>query len=345
MSASSESDAQAAIYGFYLNPPVWVVNPSSPGFRADQLKKDNLASIRDEVFRCVIVAEHALSVRREGAFLFDLSGLLKTQVKPFGDDGRFESIADRIVEASRILNAFLAFFYTHDAEVDRHGRQTMVVTPESILRSSAVESEIGMSGSPTSSHLELSSYAATYTAFPVGSDTRIFGRGVVTTDAVSFAADQISNLLQQHDDVALQLCDLHLRATRAYQDHSYSLSLTLNWTICERLLGELWLRYLSENRQREQMSFINNDRLRVLTDSRSFTASVRAEVLSLSGDLPLDILNQLTATRRKRNSWLHELDGTITRRDATTAAEAAEAMLELTRNIHLKGNRSLHIRY
>jgi hypothetical protein len=139
------------------------------------------------------------------------------------------------------------------------------------------------------------------------------------------------------------LCDMFLRASKLYSEHNYSLSLILDWAIVERMLQELWTKYIDDNRTRDGAVFINIKRRDRLRDKRTFSAAVIIKTLSLVDYLTLELSAKLSAIRKIRNDWIHGLGTTATRENAEIATSCAEDMLAIVRRIRLTGARGLRI--
>jgi hypothetical protein len=120
----------------------------------------------------------------------------------------------------------------------------------------------------------------------------------------------LDEVLAHPAQYALLLSDLLLRACQAYEDQNNNLSLTISWTIIEKLLRRMWSNYIEANREREirgeQMTFINKAR-RTKLEGNDYTASVVAEILSLSDVLEPSLYSDIEIIRRARNKWLHGL--------------------------------------
>jgi hypothetical protein len=141
-------------------------------------------------------------------------------------------------------------------------------------------------------------------------------------------------MANQEDGVLL--VDLFLRASKAHQDHNYSAALIGFWAVSEKLLQELWRSYQEENRTRDGKSFINSKRMAILNDGRSFTASVMAEFLSLTGRIDFALYEKISHVRKARNGWMHSLTPGISSADALAAGKLCEAMLKIVRNVALR---------
>jgi hypothetical protein len=129
------------------------------------------------------------------------------------------------------------------------------------------------------------------------------------------------------------LADLAMRSSAAHDDQDFDPSLIQSWALVERLLTTLWERYIAEHRTIEidetQTAFINVGRREFLR-GRDFTASVVAEVLSLLGQLSLDLYERVGPVRRARNRWIHALEPVTAGQSAASRALA----LDLLRVVH-----------
>jgi len=88
------------------------------------------------------------------------------------------------------------------------------------------------------------------------------------------------------------------------------------WTMLEMALDLLWKKYVTKATASET----NPSRKIMLKDTRSYTASVRTEVLRASGVLPLDLAAQFDDIRKDRNHWGHSAKASQALRDLAVKA-------------------------
>lgn len=332
------------VSGFYHDPPMFLsetpVDHTSATVFFDRF--DN------EVLRTALAGGIQMRANVEGLFAFDFSAVADC-AQPDTDDSRpdlaFDIRAEKVIRRTRIMNAYLAFFYTQEYLLSNFSRERMVVTPELTISMTGIDGNPGQSfGNQRVSHLATSRFNLTYaSAIPPIMDTRITFRGIaVSADVVHAAASDLSLLIGNHGDDGVLLVDLYLRASKAYQDHNYSLSLTTNWTIIERILDDLWTKMQADNEYRQNERFIDRARRDRLGDTRSYTAAVRSEMLSFLGYLSKEIYEDLSAARRLRNEWMHRLKQ-IDRDGARRASTVCEHLLKQEKALTLIGATGLRI--
>lgn len=91
------------------------------------------------------------------------------------------------------------------------------------------------------------------------------------------------------------------------------------WIVCEELLANLWKKHLS--------SVTRADRRRRLEDSRTYTASVQAEVLLTAGLIDEEIYATVQDARRIRNNLAH--GSAVNQNGAAVAMRGLKLMLNL----------------
>jgi hypothetical protein len=318
--------------GFYLDPPVWVSSPP-PGWKHNDTPSPApwldppFLSFREEVFRGSLPLPVAVRITREGLFSFDFTGWRPADAPEVLPDA-FDAVADLVLARARLMNAFLAFLFTAKMRLERYDLPRMVVTPDVMIDGVSLEEVSGGSCRSGVFHLLASSSPSTYQyGVPYGFDGRVSTRSVISLEAVTEAMDGLRVLVEQGRADGLVLADLFLRASKAYQEHDYSLSLITHWAIIERLLVERWEQYQADN-----------DRSR-----GDFTAAaVLIELLSVGGYLSHDLYLKLGHARRSRNKWIHHLKP-ASYEDAYQATSACEALLLETRGIALVGAAGLRL--
>jgi hypothetical protein len=162
-------------------------------------------------------------------------------------------------------------------------------------------------------------------------DPRIFVRTTISLAAANTAATHLEKLLRD-DDAALLLEAVYLlnEAAAFAEEHHYSLALTIAWTICERLLNWRWEKFLdAHDRRSDGTGSIDKPRRRRLTDNRTYSSAVKAEILCFDGAIQLPLYERLSALRKLRNEWIHGADKyAVSTSDATTAIATVNEMLK-----------------
>jgi hypothetical protein len=283
------------------------------------------------------ILEHRLSVGLQarvlprGIFLFDFEEW-KTELS-LSDRKSDDRLAVQAKCAS-LLNVHLACLYTAI-----HNSDQSVVIPRHmhiscfdmiLLRHDAV-------GSPAALY-EMSPHASEELVHWLGRPAREFDLVKITIETISQSFELFDRILEIDDDYVVTVVELLLRARNSIEESDYVVSLMLAWAAIEQLLNALWERFIAENRIRivdgQSQTLINVERKKRLT-SQDFTASIVSEILSLSGNLPFDLFEQITQARRARNAWLHRLES-VKRKDAEAAIGSARQMLKLVHHIELR---------
>ena len=316
--------------GFYHDPPIWA--GSSP---IDWTKSQDpdFDAFRQEVFRQKLDGIAEVRVTCEGLFAFDFTGWSPGTFPEEKDNqpAPFELSAEAILNRTLVMNAFLMFLYTAVFEDSKFMMERMVVTPELVISLDSLNDDSGMGfGNSRVSHLALSSFRSTYrSGLPFAMDDRIMTRHLVSLRAVEQAMLGLDGFLKQGTDDGLLLSDLCLRASKAYQDHNYSLALITNWAVIEQLLQATWRRYQEDNSSRDGKKFIDGPRKTRLRDGRTFSSAVIAEMLSFAGYIGHDNYTDLTMVRKSRNDWIHGLKKTTVADAQLSGSLCDKLMLEV----------------
>ena len=281
-----------------------------------------------------------VKVLREGMFIFDFSGWPPGCAIQNDKPDAFDAMAAVILQRVAVINTHLACLYTALSRRQHCALDKMIVTPSELISLKSLD-DTGMSfGDLRVCALALARYPSTYTH----SETAIFDWRInqrttlveVGTIAESFKL--LVAILQHPTPHALLVTDLFARSCKAYEDHNYSLCLTVAWAIIEKLLQLLWERYVEQNHEREidgvKVNFINKTRREKLTESRDFNASVISEILSITNTLPFSLYQEITKVRQTRNNWIHDLEP-VSREIAETSVSMATKLLNLADGINL----------
>jgi hypothetical protein len=144
-------------------------------------------------------------------------------------------------------------------------------------------------------------------------------------DMVIYSLELLEQIVTSPFANLLLLTELLYRAAVQYSEYRVAECLILSWAVCERLLTELWERYLkSSERSGTEELRINADRRQKLK-SRDYTSSVRLEVLELASQLPNEIFCAVDDVRKIRNDWLHSLSN-VKGQEAALTGRAAKSL-------------------
>jgi len=319
------------VTGFYHDPPLWLVEHPIDHAQKGGTFAVEFDRLGHEVLRRDVGGGLKMRANVEGMFVFDFG-----DVPDLAISGRdyasfnFERMHSISVQRTRIMNAFLGFFYTHRTLIDNWSQECMVVTPEVVISVQSLDNTLeGSFGNDRVAHLAMSRYPVTYSqALPNSFDSRISNRGgPVSAACVEAAADALSDLISTYGDAGVLLIDLYLRALKAYQDNNFSFSLITYWTITERIVNELWQKLQSDFKTKDDEIFIDGPRKKRLNDGRSFTASVMSEFLSFLEYIPKDVYDDMSSVRKVRNDWMHSLRP-VSLDDAKLARNVCERLLK-----------------
>jgi hypothetical protein len=124
--------------------------------------------------------------------------------------------------------------------------------------------------------------------------------------------------------------DFIVRASKRLLAKDYSESLVLAWTAIEQSVAKQWDDYLSEkfNVSHPAANAQLKKRVKKLQDQRSYTVSVRIEILNQLGRLDHRVFHSVEGTRKSRNKLMHEMQQ-VHQQDALDALVAARDLFEI----------------
>jgi hypothetical protein len=160
---------------------------------------------------------------------------------------------------------------------------------------------------------------------------RIFFRQTFPVARIEAAVTTTDVATVEAGDRAL-LAEMVLHAFALHSSGQLESSLVTAWIVAERCLNEIWDQYIKRQSDRSvtKMSRDRRDKLH----GTAFTASVVSEILSLAGELSQEDYESMSAVRKKRNDWVHNLT-TIESDDAAAAIVVAQAMLRTAKLLDL----------
>jgi hypothetical protein len=334
-------EQQQTVAAFYHDPPLWIGK-----IPVDlQSQTVDFQQIGQEIVRKRLDCGIEVRANNEGLVTFDFNtwppGCLTIESEDIPPD--FDAVAEVAVMRTYVMNAYLAFFYTRLLTDGRFLQERMIVTPELLIPMRYRDGiHSGGYGNTRVMHLTNTRYPQTYNPriSPIH-DYRIRDRVVldaVPDSVAANAAEDLSKLMgsgENSEDVIL--LDLFLRGSKAYQDHNHSLSLISYWTIIEKLISALWSKFLTDNRTRNGEVFVNHDRRKRLNDNRNFPASVRIEMLSISGFVSQEVYEKSITIRKTRNDWLHNLSP-VDQREVQNANRVCEVLIEQVKEVVVLGS-------
>jgi hypothetical protein len=259
-----------------------------------------------------------------GAFIsFDFSDMPAALVERDDmSDQQFQELITAMRTRVQIVNAFALCLHSATAEVENLATDGFRVTHNDLVHFEDLEKGFG---GPGVAHIPV---------IPgLGHPLSMYRSGVCSAEVVAAACDQLDLVLRHSNPSALELVVLLNHALTACQGHDFDLSVVTAWTVCEWLLDLRWREFATERAGEVDLT-VNADR-RQFWQSRDFSASVIAEILTLAGSIPATLHRQMTDVRRKRNRWIHGGESP-TYRDAGQAVELARDFLSLVIGLDLR---------
>jgi hypothetical protein len=275
-------------------------------------------------------------------FAFGLSKRLSGQ-RP-KDETPTEALIRTRAAKMPLLNAHLACLYTASGRLQALSPPKMIISPEAVIAMESFEEDGGTTMDERFGAMMLGRWHGAYLnlAYPKDIPTNLDWR---LSRGITFEVDTVAESFRLFDEILLHpapdtlvLVDLYARGCKAYEDANFDLCLITAWAVTEKLLHQLWERYLDDNRRKEiaggTVTFVNTGRKKRLEDNRTFSAAVISEILSLVSYLPLPLYQDMTEVRRARNDWVHGLKP-VSKETAAKAIRVAERILEQVHGISL----------
>ena len=167
-----------------------------------------------------------------------------------------------------------------------------------------------------------------------------FSRQVVSVEVINESLDLLDKILEHPSEYILLLLDMYAHASKAHEERNYGFSLIICWTIAEKLLQELWKRFIDDQKKVQietdgkKIPIIDAERKKLLEDGRSFTSSVIAEILTFREIISFPTYKIISKVRKTRNAWIHGLRN-VTREQGHEAIELVRRMLSEVEGIDL----------
>jgi hypothetical protein len=275
-----------------------------------------------------------IAVQRQGLFLFDFSNCT-SRLFPTGSviGSAFETNAS--IERRRVELMSAHALLLHSGVLQCDGLTLAKYRPrtESLVVMDKIDGGgMGIGREPGLGDLVMTPFRSTYRPDILRSqDSRIFFRSTISLGATDDAATHLDQLLKHRDaEMLLEAVSLLNEAAAFAEEHHYSLSLTIAWTVCERLLNRCWIGFLDDHkRSGDGSGSIDKLRRRRLNDNRTYSSAVKAEILCFGDVIDLPLYERLAALRKLRNDWIHGADNReVSTTDAATAIAVASEMLK-----------------
>jgi hypothetical protein len=157
----------------------------------------------------------------------------------------------------------------------------------------------------------------------------------VPVETLSAALSNFNQVRTSQIEEALQTLDLFYRVAFHMNNHEFQTVIILCWAIVEGSQGIIWEEFVrSGYKSINPHSDIKGARLKNLLSDRNYTASIKSQMLALSGVYSDQDIELIDKVRRKRNSFLHGLD-LMSSGDAFSAMWACQRIVEKAFNLKI----------
>jgi hypothetical protein len=323
----AEHDLGVHSFGYFLWPPAWL---------GEGLKDAPAAEPRgvwDRIAEAELSDEITAWCHRNGIFAFDLEGWAPGSPAPV-EAHPMEITQEHQRARATLLNTHLACLYTASKRIDGRQLSPMLVTQGDILHYHHNAEVFSASGTLAITEVLRANWNTRLGPPPAGDWRFLRETNVLSRKAIASAYDLLSAILTNEQFTRiLPVSDLALRAAVAHMSRTFDASLIQSWAAVERLLTDVWERYIADNRGRpldgSSGVFINGKRKEILT-GRDFPISVVSETLSLLNLISFEQYQRLRPVRQARNSWIHALSPV----PAGASAQALHLAFDLLRSVY-----------
>lgn len=301
------------VEGYFYIPPIWIGEAPDP----EAVQNLNPAVHHTAVIETQLTCGIRARANKDGLFLFDFTHwspgkpvLVPGFVRPDGLHYRPEETeeAERKAEDVAVLRAVV--MNAHQALLGtaqmllRHSSMSIgrPVTAWSTYKAISLQAPIHYSEDHESLHNLLRNVANNKDRVAQTSPVR---RRSIDVDVVQWSLSALDRLLADGDLTGIRLVEGAFMAANRRYEKRFGESITLGWTVCEQLVSITWNRMLDDTRVANAERMSKERRSKLL--GRDYTASVKSEMLELSGRLSHDLFRKLEIARKARNRWAHEM--------------------------------------
>jgi hypothetical protein len=159
--------------------------------------------------------------------------------------------------------------------------------------------------------------------------------GTVDATKLNNAMATFRSIRGDRVEESLQALDLFYRTAFHMSNHEFQTVLILGWALIEACQTIVWENYVRGGyKATNPHSNIIGARLKLLLTDRNFTASIKSQILALSGIFSDLDLEEIDKVRRKRNSFMHGLS-TVTVSDAFETMSACRVVAKMALGLEL----------
>lgn len=300
---------------FYHIPPCWVVDSFEPD--GSGKKNGEYPNVLDTTLDCGV----RVVVRQDGLFLFefvDLESCKSVYIPEFkAAEGFRLKLPTKRQEADRkalehamnrceFMNCFMACL---NSAISIHERRATPVTQFS-SPGDYLTDEINVFWKPLHAHFSINS--------------KKVNRSYTLSQEALDGAIELMEQVAKSGQGCISVLNTMYQAHYLYSNLDFSNALLLAWMASEKLIGELFSKYLSAEEK------FKGKRRKKLKDGRTFSAAIVLEMLELGGSIEEDLYKKLEEVRQARNKWIHSLD-TVSSELASQSLRSSE---ELFRQVH-----------
>lgn len=328
------SEPNPTCFGYYIEPLTWI--DQVPRGIENPAEEIDYKAFGDEMVRRDLMGGLLpCRVDRDGLVMFEFS-----DVAPQATLAGGEIADDDTRRRIEIINAHQACLLTAMLDIERRAKALQVIsTPHLLFRARGLNLNEANFTFPNLGDGRNAISARTYVSWDRFSNNILIRPGSpISLQIVELSLDLLDDVLAQPEPVT-GLVDLLYRASVAFVDYNFSLSLIQAWAVCEALLQEIWGAYVKEQREQtvdgKTINVIGSNSVKRLTDSSDTSIAVVMDLLALQGLLPRDLHGELSQARKARNKWIHRLTS-VDPYDAIAARQAASHLLSEVHNIKLE---------
>ncbi|SHK56253.1 hypothetical protein [Actinacidiphila paucisporea] len=263
-----------------------------------------------------------ISVRGGGVLVFEFAKISSALLAVDEGPRHFPSLLLATQTRVTTINAFALCLHSARAEKENMGSEGFRVDHRDLFQlGEDMRAGIGGMGLMAVPMVPGAGYMRSFTKL-----------GCLPESTFGHACETLDHITSSPFGKALELTALINDALASLKNHDFSSSLITAWTVCETLLQQNWVEYMTAQGSPSGLSSARKQKL----TGRDFTASVVSEILALADLIDAETLSRMDKVRKARNAWMHSVKPPPYE-DAIAALELATAMLSntLERPIHI----------
>ena len=131
-------------------------------------------------------------------------------------------------------------------------------------------------------------------------DRRLKDRFNISISSLVDFRESLNFLFSEEPIEGIKILSDITKSISQYKILNFDTSMILAWVVIEKYINVLWDRFLTSDPM-----LIDKQRGQLLKDNRTYSASVKAEILQFNGLISIDLYRRITDARQTRNGIMH----------------------------------------